>query len=655
VVNLTTLNTLPGVRRDGTAFESNYYRDSVWMRFQRGLPRKMKGYRATTSMLNSTVRAVHLDARGNVNTAHYFSQFGVAKQELADNGGGGALLERTPLNFDSSRDRTWTAAAMYSSTGGAYSALLMAATPDVADLAEDAAGPVYSCGLLTDERAVAVSDSSGPLQISGGVAVLQPFLFLYGSNGLIRNSNANDFSTATGWAGGGGAFANSANVAATKIVYGAPVRGGSQSPAGLFWALDSLIRVSFVGGAALWNYDTLSSETSIVAKRSVVEIDGKFFWPGTDRFFAYNGVVQELPNQLNANWFFDNLNRRAANKIWGTAVKRWGEIWWFFPFGDSTECDTAVIYNYRENTWYDVATKRSAGSSIGQFRFPVWVGAEDSLSVQRLVVGVDANTAAPTIAGNAVLNLSPTTLIQIGFKASGLGVPINASVIAKTSSSVTLSAPCVTGVLTGVAVNFTSIVGVPLGNSTFTGATSGASGSLVKSDATSLTLKAVSGAFLLNEVLSSGAVTARVLESPAVLDLTTAYLHETGLDKVVGAVQTPIVSSVTTSDFGVLVAGSLPDLNQPRSKNATRVVRVEPDFKLAGVVTLEVLGRDGLQQEPISLYTTEVGDATEFVEPRVQARLLNIRLTSNALGGDYEAGKVIIHLEPGDERSGVAD
>jgi hypothetical protein len=66
------------------------------------------------------------------------------------------------------------------------------------------------------------------------VVVLHPYVFVYGDNGLIKNCVAgNPFD----W---NGADANETNVASTKIVKGLPVRGGSNAPSGLFWALDSL-------------------------------------------------------------------------------------------------------------------------------------------------------------------------------------------------------------------------------------------------------------------------------------------------------------------------------------------------------------------------------------------------------------------------------
>ena len=89
--------------------------------------------------------------------------------------------------------------------------------------------------------------------------------------------------------------------------------------------------MTFVGGAAGWQYDTLSQPTSILSKKGIVEHDGKFFWPGTDRFLFYNGVVQELPNQMNSNWFFENINFENRNKVWGTKIHWSSEPGGFYP------------------------------------------------------------------------------------------------------------------------------------------------------------------------------------------------------------------------------------------------------------------------------------------------------------------------------------
>jgi len=215
------------------------------------------------------------------------------------------------------------------------------------------------------------------VQVSGGVVMLYPYLFVYGNNGLIKNCSAGNFNDWTS------ADANETNVASGKVVKGLPLRGGTTSPAGLFWTLDSVVRVTYqpstVGGINYyWKYDLLTQQSSIMSSQCVIEYDGIFYWCGTDRFLMYNGTVQEIPNNQNQNFFFDNMNYAQRQKVWVTKVPRFGEIWWFYPHGDSEECNNAIIYNTREKVWYDAGfapgAKRSAGTFTEVFRKPIWGG-----------------------------------------------------------------------------------------------------------------------------------------------------------------------------------------------------------------------------------------------------------------------------------------
>ena len=217
------------------------------------------------------------------------------------------------------------------------------------------------------------------IAVSGGCVVIHPYLFIYGNNGLIQNSSAGDFANFVS------PDSNATNVATGKIVKGLPIRGGSTSPSGLFWAADALIRVSFQPSSSggvnyYWAYDLVSSQTSIMSSSSVIEYDGIFYWCGVDRFLSYNGVVQEIQNDNNQNYFFDNVNYTQRQKVWATKIPRYGEIWWFYPKGDATECTDAIIYNVRDKCWYDagqaLGARRSAGVFSEVFPKPIWAGNE---------------------------------------------------------------------------------------------------------------------------------------------------------------------------------------------------------------------------------------------------------------------------------------
>ena len=223
------------------------------------------------------------------------------------------------------------------------------------------------------------------IDVSGGVVMLFPYLFAYGNYGYIANCAAGDFNNWTS------ADSNKNNVSSTKVVKGLPLRGGTTSPAGLFWTLDSVVRVTYapttVGNQTFyWKYDLITQQSSILSSQCVIEYDGIFYWIGTDRFLSYNGVVQEVENKQNNNYFFDNLNYAQRQKVWVSKVPRWGEIWWFFPSGDSEECNDAIIYNVREKVWYDagqaLGSHRSAGVFSEVFRRPIWGGNDQNTAGQ---------------------------------------------------------------------------------------------------------------------------------------------------------------------------------------------------------------------------------------------------------------------------------
>jgi hypothetical protein len=263
------------------------------------------------------------------------------------------------------------------------------------------------------------------ISVSGGVVMLHPYLFVYGNNGLIQNCAAGNFND---WVS---SDANANNVATGKIIKGLPLRGGTTSPAGLFWSLDAIVRVTYTPSTVnglnfYWRYDLVSSQSSIMSSSCVIEYDGIFYWIGTDRFLSYNGVVQEIPNNINQNHFFDNLNYAQRQKVWATKVPRWGEIWWFYPRGDATECTDAIVYNVREKIWYDageaVGARRSAGTFSEVFPKPIWAGTESNsiggYTLWQHESGVDA---VLTTTVNAVQSYFETN--NLGWVTGGPGNP----------------------------------------------------------------------------------------------------------------------------------------------------------------------------------------------------------------------------------------
>lgn len=385
-----SLDFKAGIKRDGTSFDGRYASDGEWVRWRIGRPKKMGGYRQIDDSFDGPPRAVLAYGLNGLVRTFVFSSQGVQYIDL-DFDCNGSTPAAVPLGaFTPDPLFLWQADTIFDSSGGPTVLLVAHASRYLADITDQTNYPFYYGAVNTPDLS-----NVGTVSVSGGIVVLQPYLFVYGNNGLIQNSAANDV---TDFVGGD---ANAVNVSGTKIVRGYPVRGGGNAPAGVFWSLQEVIRVNFVGGTAKFTYDTVTAKSSILSPNGIVEYDGVFYWAGIDRFLLYNGVVKEVPNQMNADFFFDNLNIAHRCKIWATAVPRWGEIWWFFPRGTATECNHAIVYNLRENTWYDTPITRSAGYFSQILRFPLWTDNETDTTTYRLwqqEFGTDRVTATQQLA-----------------------------------------------------------------------------------------------------------------------------------------------------------------------------------------------------------------------------------------------------------------
>lgn len=541
---------------------------------------------------------VLISGNGTGATAHAVLTLGVVTSIVIDTGGTGyTSATATVVGFAYNPNYTWQQDLMYAGSGSTFTALIASSTPDLLDISSDTAGIVWSGDASTLAPLTPLLDTDGvtPITTSGGICVLQPFLVVYGSNGVIRNSDANQISGVPGWQVGGGGFANTANVAGTKIVKGMPLRGGSGAPAGLFWSLDSLILMSFTGGTQFWSYDTLSDDITILAKNSVVEYDGVYYWMAVDRFMAYSGVVQEVPNQQNLNYVFDNLNYAYANAIFAVKVPRYGEIHWYYPRGTSTECNACVIYNLREQTWYDNSISRSAGASSRTFPHPVLAGTEDQVTT----------TWLPYASGTAPFKIGDT--VQ-GGTSGATGTVYRA---------------------TETKLNLINVNGLFLSGETLTDTVSSATCVIQFIPTAPQTVAPIWAHEIGHDKVSGQNVTA-----------IKSYFQTNQMGFPTGGPMEALKSQV-------------PWMDSPGASAATRVVWIEPDAIQLGDMTVEVIGQPyansnvlDATQPQTTLYQMPVGSTK--IDMREQRREISFRFTSNTVGGHFEFGHTILALTTGD-------
>jgi hypothetical protein len=80
-------------------------------------------------------------------------------------------------------------------------------------------------------------------------------------------------------------------------------------------------------------------------------------------------------------------------------------------------------------------------------------------------------------------------------------------------------------------------------------------------------------------------------------------------------------------------------------------LRIEPDFIQTNGMSVQVLTKEFPNSPEINIGLFPYEATTEKIDMRVQGRLISLKFESNVSGGDFQMGKCLLHLEPGDPRS----
>ena len=530
---IVQIRSLPGIKRDGTKFEGDQYVDGQWVRFQRGLPRKIGGYRAISKYLREISRQLHEYTRNRLTYVHSGSANYVERFYIDASINTSVISNRTPITLVQNDDNMWqfdvdTAAGL----GGPQ--IVAQVAPNLNCICNSDGGQLFYGDLFGTGPLTEVTNLPTGYSLTGGVVALHPYTFFFGDNGYVAWSVPGDPTDFTG------AGAGSANITGQKIIRAMPLRGGpGNAPSGLFWSADALLRGSFVGGDAVFQFDTISTQTSILSQNCVIEYDGIFYWIGTDRFLMFNGVVREMKNDMNINFFFDNLNMQQRQKVFAVKVPRYGEIWWCFPKDDSEEPNHAIIYNVREDTWYDTPLPnggRSAGIFASVFPRPLMTGVE------------------------------------------------------------------------------------PVPNEDTFRITEAADNRITQDDNYRVTE-------------DSGGVRYNL------------WVHESGVDEINGQQIKPILSYFETADLSLPVTA--------QTNRAIQVLMIEPDFVQSGDMTVQVMGRANARAPEVNgdimvIYENPPTPQAQVIYFKTQRRELRFRFSSNTIGGDYQTGLILAHIQPAD-------
>lgn len=406
--NLFPLTYKSGIKRDGTTFQSDYCTEGQWVRFQRGVVKKIGGMQGTGVAAN-----VHSFTGFGTNISNIFLTSSATSTNVYTYIGANTVLQ--DLDYTSQIYKLETTSSLKTAVHlrsitpslgtktafmWQFQTVIIEGVKNIVCFGADNgsnigqnSSPVAYKGPIESQAGTQLDSFNLPEGGNGGICYSNPYLFVYGTNGFVGVSAPNnplEFNTNNG--------AQALTISNDKVIFGAAIRGGANSPSLLFWTQGSVVKISNVGDVAVnFKIDVISKSSSIFSSRCVVEYDGLFFWIGTDRFFVYNGIVQEMPNTMNLNYFFNNVDINHRQKVFGVKNTKYGEIWWFYPTkgqGNSVQNTRALIYNKRENSWYDTAINRDSGVFCEDLGFMCTFGKslidpDDYLYVWRHETGVD--------------------------------------------------------------------------------------------------------------------------------------------------------------------------------------------------------------------------------------------------------------------------
>jgi hypothetical protein len=265
--NIVQIKSLPGIKRDGTKFEGDQYVDGQWVRFQRALPRKIGGYRSINKFLRGLVRTLHEYTQDSLTYVHGGSANLLERFFLDASFNTSVISDRTPTTLVANAGNMWQFDVDTALGGGLQ--LVAQVAPNLDCICNSAGGQLFTGDEFGTAVLVEVPAINLPAVYSatGGIVALHPYTVAFGNDGFVMWSVPGD---PTDYVGSG---AGNAYVTGQKIVRGMPLRGGpGNSPSGLLWSADSLIRMSYVGGTAVFEFDTLSAQSSILSSQSVIEL-----------------------------------------------------------------------------------------------------------------------------------------------------------------------------------------------------------------------------------------------------------------------------------------------------------------------------------------------------------------------------------------------
>ena len=131
---------------------------------------------------------------------------------------------------------------------------------------------------------------------------------------------------------------------------------------------------TFVGQPFVYSFERVGTSCGVISRKAVAGIDGGVMWMGKNGFYSYSGAAVSPVNCDVHDHIFSDINTGQISKCWAMSIGQQGEVWFFYPSAESTECDRYVAYDYKEGHWLVGDMARTTGFDTGVFASPIMAG-----------------------------------------------------------------------------------------------------------------------------------------------------------------------------------------------------------------------------------------------------------------------------------------
>ena len=230
-------------------------------------------------------------------------------------------------------------------------------------------GRLLEWQLNTGVKAAAITNA--PTSCIGLIVTQERFLFALGASGNPRKISWCDQENNTVWTAAATNQAGDFELTTVgSLQCGKRVRGATI----LFTDVD-VHTATYIGPPYVYSFDRIGTSCGAISKQCVAVTDNSCYWMSKSGFWVYDGFVKPLASDV-SDYVYKNLNFEQSTKIYAIHNSAYGEIWWFYPSSSSTEVDSYVTYNYRENHWSVGVLDRTCGTDRGIFANPLMVSSD---------------------------------------------------------------------------------------------------------------------------------------------------------------------------------------------------------------------------------------------------------------------------------------